>query len=344
MKKIKLFTLALLALTLCLPNLSAQKKKGKTAATKAKVETIKTDIKPNISTFSDSLSYILGNTIHQALKEYMMEAKLMIDTSLIISEYDKRIYNALSVAEATKAQDEMKLKLDSANKTNNQNLELFMKGFSETIQGSSDTDAYESGRIMGNLMKISTDNYKSQFKELGDINNNILIYAVERGMKDEEPIISTSLYEIIEQLQSTKATEIDQETQDRIAESLIFFADNTTKEGVITTDTGLQYKILKKGNGRTPELSDRVTVNYEGRYIDGTIFDSTEKHGQSATFVVEQVVEGLSQALTLMPEGSKWTVYIPYDLGYGDKQVGSIKPYSTLIFDIELIKIEDEEE
>lgn len=344
MKKTRLFTLALLALTLCTPNLSAQKKKGKAAATKAKVETLKTDVKPNISTFSDSLSYALGNTIHQALKEYMTEAKLVIDTSLIISEYDKRIYNALSVAEATKIQDEMKLKLDSANKVNNQNIELFMKGFSEAMRISSETDAYESGKTMGSLMKITADNYKTQFNEFGGINKDVLIFAVECGMKNEEPIISTSIYDLMGQLQSTETTEIDQETQDRINEAKDFHVLNVLQDGVATTETGLQYKILKKGNGKIPELSDRVTVNYEGRYIDGTVFDSTERHGQPATFVVSQVVEGLSQALALMPEGSKWTVYIPYDLGYGDKQVGSIKPYSTLIFDIELIKIEADEE
>lgn len=342
MKKIIPFTLTLLALTLCLPSLLAQKKKGKISL-KAKVETKRADIQPIISTFSDSLSYALGADMQAGLKSHMMETKILIDTSQIISEYETRIYHTLTEKDINNIKSEMRLKLDSANKVNQQNTDLFMKGFALAMQNNS-TDPYESGKAMGSIINMTVESYKTQFDAIGGIDNNILIFAINRGMKDQEPIIETSVHEMMEQFKASRSQEIDEETQTRIDEAKEFHAINVIKGGVVTTETGLQYKVIEKGNGKIPELSDRVTVNYEGRYIDGTVFDSTEKHGQPATFVVSQVVEGLSQALTLMPEGSKWTVYIPYDLGYGEKQVGSIKPYSTLIFDIELIKVEKDEE
>ena len=120
-----------------------------------------------------------------------------------------------------------------------------------------------------------------------------------------------------------------------------FLAENKLKEGVITTPSGLQYKILTKGEGAVPQRTDKVKVHYEGRLVDGTVFDASTKHGtEPATFRADQVIMGWTEALTMMPVGSKWQLYIPAELAYGERNMGNIKPYSTLIFDVELLGIE----
>ena len=120
-----------------------------------------------------------------------------------------------------------------------------------------------------------------------------------------------------------------------------WLAQNRDKEGVKTTASGLQYKILRAGTGAVPTDKDRVTVKYEGKMIDGTVFDSSYKRTpQTSTFGCTQVIKGWTEALTMMPVGSKWERYIPQELGYGSRQAGQIKPYSTLIFTVELEGIE----
>ena len=120
-----------------------------------------------------------------------------------------------------------------------------------------------------------------------------------------------------------------------------FLAENALKDGVITLPSGLQYKVLVQGDGEVPTANDKVQVNYEGRLIDGTVFDASAKHGDApAEFTPTQVIRGWTEALTMMPVGSKWQLYIPSELAYGDREAGpEIKPYSTLIFDIELVGI-----
>lgn len=116
-----------------------------------------------------------------------------------------------------------------------------------------------------------------------------------------------------------------------------FLEENKKKEGVITLPSGLQYKIITAGTGETPKATDKVSVDYEGTLIDGTVFDSSYKRGKAAEFGVTQVIAGWTEALQLMPVGSKWELYIPYQLAYGDRETGKeIKPYSALIFTVEL--------
>lgn len=121
-----------------------------------------------------------------------------------------------------------------------------------------------------------------------------------------------------------------------------FLAENKGKEGVQTTPSGLQYKVIKKGNGPVPADTSRVQVNYKGTLIDGTEFDSSYKRNKPATFRANQVIKGWTEALTMMPVGSKWELYIPYDLAYGSRQSGQIKPFSALVFEVELLGISED--
>ena len=119
-----------------------------------------------------------------------------------------------------------------------------------------------------------------------------------------------------------------------------FLAENALREGVITTTSGLQYEVLKMGKGKKPIATDNVKVHYHGTLIDGTVFDSSVDRGEPITFGLTQVIAGWTEALQLMPVGSKFKLYIPQQLGYGSQQAGSIPPYSTLIFEVELLGIE----
>ena len=119
-----------------------------------------------------------------------------------------------------------------------------------------------------------------------------------------------------------------------------FLAENKAKEGVKTTESGLQYKVITEGKGEIPADTCKVKVNYKGTLIDGTEFDSSYKRNEPATFRANQVIKGWTEALTMMPVGSKWELYIPQELAYGAREAGQIKPFSTLIFEVELVGIE----
>ena len=119
-----------------------------------------------------------------------------------------------------------------------------------------------------------------------------------------------------------------------------FLAQNAKKPGIKVTPSGLQYEVLKQGDGAVPTKTDKVKVNYEGKLIDGTVFDSSYQRGEPAVFGLNQVIKGWTEGIALMPVGSKWRLYIPQNLGYGERQTGKIPPYSTLIFDVELLGIE----
>lgn len=119
-----------------------------------------------------------------------------------------------------------------------------------------------------------------------------------------------------------------------------FLAANKKKAGVVTLSSGLQYKVIKEGKGAIPQDTTQVKVKYEGRTIDGKVFESSYKNGKDPVpMTPKQMIPGWTEALTRMPEGSVWEVYIPQNLAYGDRQAGQIKPFSTLIFKIELVKV-----
>ena len=119
-----------------------------------------------------------------------------------------------------------------------------------------------------------------------------------------------------------------------------YLAENAKKEGVVTLPSGLQYKVLTEGNGKKPKATDKVKCHYEGMLIDGTLFDSSIQRGEPATFPLNGVIAGWTEGLQLMAEGSKYRLFIPYNLGYGERGAGaSIPPYAALVFDVELLEV-----
>ncbi len=133
---------------------------------------------------------------------------------------------------------------------------------------------------------------------------------------------------------------LGQKTSQQMEQGTQFLTENSAREGVTTLPSGLQYEVLTEGTGPKPEGTSRVTVHYEGRLQDGKVFDSSYKRGQPATFGVRQVIAGWTEALQLMPVGSKWRLFIPSELGYGARGAGgSIPPNAVLVFDVELLGI-----
>ena len=149
-----------------------------------------------------------------------------------------------------------------------------------------------------------------------------------------------------EQMDGTQAGEYIQNTMNTIKYGTVkedgekFLAENALKEGVTTTESGLQYEVIKMGRGKKPTATDKVKVHYHGTLIDGTVFDSSVERGEPTSFGLNQVIKGWTEGLQLMPVGSKFRFYIPQELGYGAQAAGSIPPYSTLIFEVELLSIE----
>lgn len=140
---------------------------------------------------------------------------------------------------------------------------------------------------------------------------------------------------VVQRMQSNK-----KDTSNNLQSGIEFLSSNMTQEGVVTTESGLQYKVLTKGSGEIhPSASDKVKVHYHGSLIDGTVFDSSISRGQPIEFGLNQVIKGWTEGLQLMVEGEKTRLFIPSELGYGNRSAGSIPAGSTLIFDVELIKI-----
>jgi FKBP-type peptidyl-prolyl cis-trans isomerase len=135
---------------------------------------------------------------------------------------------------------------------------------------------------------------------------------------------------------------IKEKAQKNLADGEKFLTENKTKEGVKTTESGLQYKVLEAGEGPSPKAGDTVTVHYRGTFVDGTEFDSSYQRGEPATFPLTGVIPGWTEALQLMKKGSKWMLFIPSELAYGERGAGNrIPPNSTLIFEVELLSSQE---
>ncbi len=178
-----------------------------------------------------------------------------------------------------------------------------------------------------------------------DIDPKALAAGLADALAGKPALTEAEMRETLENLRKdlmAKAETKQKAAGDKNAkEGEAFLAANAKKDGVKTLPSGLQYKVIKSGTGNSPKATDRVKVHYHGTLIDGTVFDSSVERGQPATFGVNQVIPGWTEALQLMKEGDKWQVYIPSKLAYGERGAGGkIGPNSTLIFDVELLSIE----
>ena len=184
------------------------------------------------------------------------------------------------------------------------------------------------------------------FKKLGiDIDMDILLNGLKDGYSDNKLMMNDK--DLRETMNAYQSELLKKQAQSRIEAAEknkkageAFLADNKNKEGVVTLQSGLQYKIIKAVDGKKPAVSDTVECNYRGTLINGTEFDSSYNRGQSSTFKVNGVIRGWTEALQLMTAGSKWLLYVPSQLAYGERGAGrDIGPNETLIFEVELIAI-----
>ncbi|WP_307758486.1 FKBP-type peptidyl-prolyl cis-trans isomerase [uncultured Mediterranea sp.] len=228
----------------------------------------------------------------------------------------------------------------------------FIKGFNEGAARISDKDvAYMTGLQVGQMVSkqwvegfnqqiFGNDSTQSLSRE--NLLAGFIAGVLGKGQMDK--MFAQGYMQT--QMEAVREKSLEKQYADVIAEGKKFLEENKKKEGVVTTESGLQYKILTKGTGEIPADTSYVQVNYRGTLIDGTEFDSSYKRkdkdgkSQPATFRANQLVKGWTEALTMMPVGSKWEIYVPYDLAYGSRSMGAdIKPFSTLIFELELVGI-----
>jgi len=188
------------------------------------------------------------------------------------------------------------------------------------------------------------------FKQQGvNINPDLVRQGISDALSDREIRLSKEeMDETLKNFQKTliekRAEQFKKMTQENQNTGENFLKDNKAKSGVIALPSGLQYRVIKPGNGEQPQKTDSVTVNYEGRLIDGSIFDSSFERGQSATFKVNAVIAGWTEALQLMRPGAEWELFIPSDLAYGERGTGGkIGPNETLIFKVNLISVKKAE-
>jgi FKBP-type peptidyl-prolyl cis-trans isomerase len=183
-------------------------------------------------------------------------------------------------------------------------------------------------------------------KDSVDIDPNIFLRGLKDGLAGSKPLLTDEeakavLTAVQNDLRKAQEAKMQVAGEANKKEGEAFLAANKTKEGVVTLPSGLQYKILKQGTGPKPTASDSVVCNYKGTLLDNTEFDSSYKRGQPATFPVGQVIHGWTEALQLMPVGSKWQLFIPSELAYGPRGAGAdIGPNATLVFEVELLSIQ----
>ena len=198
-------------------------------------------------------------------------------------------------------------------------------------------ESYSVGYQFGqNLKKLETD-----------LDAEVLSAAIRDALSGKESRLSdeemrAAVASLQERTVAVMQASIKEKAQKNLAEGEKFLAENKTKEGVKTTDSGLQYKVLEDGEGPSPKAGDTVTVHYRGTLVDGTEFDSSYQRGEPATFPLTGVIPGWTEALQLMKKGSKWVLFIPSELAYGERGAGNrIPPNSTLIFEVEMISYQE---
>ncbi len=261
----------------------------------------------------DSLSYSMGMAQTQGLKDYLAK-QLKVDMSYM----DDFVQGLKEGANA--GDDQKKAAYYAGTQIGQQILRQMMPGLNKELFGAESTKSISLDQFMAGFISGVTG---KDGKMTVDSANQVARRLMEQVKNDA----------LMEQYgDNKKAGEDFIAAQAKLAKK--------KKSGITVLPSGLIYKVLVKGNGPVAKETDKVKVKYEGRLIDGTVFDSTEKHGgEPATFSPSQVIKGWTEALTLMPVGSKWQLYIPQELAYGNRDAGQIKPFSALIFDVEVLEI-----
>lgn len=219
----------------------------------------------------------------------------------------------------------------------------FVAGLREGIKRSNDKQfmAHSAGVQIAQLLE--TRMYPGVANEVKNTPWTLDSITFNRGFIDAV-LNDTTVMQVVDAKKYYEKTMTDEKHRQEDAykkENVDWLAENAKKEGVVTLPSGLQYKVLTAGTGEVATKDDNVTVRYEGKTIDGNIFDSSYKRNpDTSTFRPDQVIKGWTEALTSMPAGSTWMLYIPQELAYGSRAAGQIKPYSTLIFKVELVKID----
>ena len=256
---------------------------------------------------SDSLSYAAGKFMSRGLIEYL-QRNLQVDTAYIAD---------------------------------------FVAGFREAMEKTGDPryTATNAGRTIA--QQVDKQMLPTVLKQFEGTEHTIDARLLHEGFLSGV-LADTTIMNEAHAVSLFKATsEADEKKKNEAykASNEAWLNENKTKEGVVTLPSGLQYKVLTKGTGKVAKADDMVTVKYEGKLIDGTVFDSSYKRNpQTTDFKPNQVIKGWTEALCMMPEGSKWELYISHELGYGVRGAGQqIKPYSTLIFTVEVVKVQEAE-
>lgn len=206
------------------------------------------------------------------------------------------------------------------------------------LKDQKDKVSYSIGMNIGNNLK----------KQSIDVNPDVFAQGIKDALSGSKALmteqeVNETIMAFQKEMSAKQIERLKELGEKNKKEGEAFLAENKKKEGIITLPSGLQYKVINEGTGETPELTDVVTVNYRGTLIDGTEFDSSYRRGQPATFPVNAVIAGWAEALQLMKVGSKWQLFIPSDLAYGERGAGrDIGPNATLIFDVELLSIKKE--
>lgn len=263
--------------------------------------------KANLKTDIDTMSYALGLSQTQGLRDYIV-MRLGVDTAYI-DEFIRGLNDGVNAGD-----DKKKTAYYAGIQIGQQVGGMMIKGINHEVFGEDSTKT------------ISMKNYMAAFIT---------------GVKGEEGLMTLdqAAYTAQRLMQEIKAKSMEEQYGDNKKAGEKFLAENKKKAGVVTLPSGVQYKVIKEGKGEMPKDTSLVEVNYEGRTLEGKVFDSSYKRKESAKMCANQVIKGWSEALTHMPEGSVWEVYIPQELAYGPRQQGAdIKPFSVLIFKIELIK------
>lgn len=195
--------------------------------------------------------------------------------------------------------------------------------------GQADSLSYGFGLLIGNNLFL---------QGVPDLNEEMFFQGFRDGFRQNDPTISID--EANNFIQNYFNMLSSRESEENLARGRAFLAENAETEGVVTLPSGLQYKVLQPGSGKSPTARDKVKVHYTGTLIDGSVFDSSIERGQPIEFRVDGVISGWTEALQLMKAGSKWMLYIPPDLGYGEAGAGGvIGPNETLIFEVELLEV-----